>query len=107
MDARKLRAKSWRRGFYSDALSEAEQLLLEEAREIQGLDEEIAMLRVHLRKALEASPEDLRLLTHGIDMLVKAVAAQYRLSPKARRDLAGHLTNLLNSLGDQLLPATT
>ena len=74
---------------------------------MQGLDEEIAMLRVHLRKALEASPEDLRLLTHGIDMLVKAVAAQYRLSPKARRDLAGHLTNLLNSLGDQLLPTGT
>jgi hypothetical protein len=105
--ALKQRAKSWRRGFYSDALSEAEQLLLDQARDMEGLDEEIAMLRVHLRKALEASPDDLRLVTLGVDMLVKAVAAQYRLSPKARRDLAGHLTNLLNSLGDQLLPAGT
>ncbi len=96
-----------RERFYGDALTEAEQLLLEEARRMEGLDEEIAVLRVRLRKALDERPEDLRLLTHGIDMLVKAVAAQYRLSPKARRDLAGHLTNLLNSLGDQLLPATT
>ena len=96
-----------RERFYGDALTEAEQLLLEEARRMEGLDEEIAVLRVRLRKALDERPEDLRLLTHGIDMLVKAVAAQYRLSPKARRDLAGHLTNLLNSLGDQLLPSGT
>jgi hypothetical protein len=88
-------------------MSEAEQLLLEQARNMEGLDEEIAMLRVHLRKALEASPDDLRLLTLGVNMLVKAVAAQYRLSPKSRRDLSDHLSNLLNSLGDQLLPAAS
>jgi hypothetical protein len=103
--ARKSLAQAQREGFYSDALSEAEQLLLEIAREMEGLDEEIAVLRVRLRKALDERPEDLRLLTHGVDMLVKAVAAQYRLSPKARRDLSDHLSNLLNSLGDQLLPA--
>jgi hypothetical protein len=96
-----------RERFYGKALSQAELVMLEEARDLEGLDEEIAMLRVRLFTALRDHPEDLRLLTHGIAILVRAVAAQYRLSPKARRDLSDHLSNLLNSLGDQLLPAVT
>ncbi len=95
-----------RERFYGNALSQAELEMLEEARDLEGLDEEIAMLRVRLFTALRDHPEDLRLLTHGISILVRAVAAQYRLSPKARRDLSDHLSNLLNSLGDQLLPVT-
>ena len=92
-------------GFYSDSLTEAERERLPAAREMEGLDEEIAVLRVRLMTALNDHPEDFRLLSQGVEMLVKAVAAQYRLSPKARRDLADHITNVLNSLGDQLLPA--
>ncbi len=74
---------------------------------MEGLEAEIAVLRVELLKLMKTPTEDFdfRLLTHGIDMLVKAVATQYRLSPKARKDLADHITNLLHSLGDQLLPA--
>ncbi len=90
--------------FYRQALTEAEQLELPAAAELQGLDEEIAVLRVKLLSALRAHPEDLRLAATGVSMLVKAVAAQYRLSPKARRDLADHFAAALNSLGDQLLP---
>jgi hypothetical protein len=94
-----------RERFYGKALSAAELVMLEEARDLEGLNEEIAMLRVRLVTVLRDHPDDLRLLTHGISILVRAVATQYRLSPKARRDLSDHLSNLLNSLGDQLLPA--
>jgi hypothetical protein len=91
--------------FYDNALDEDERRSLRSARRVEGLAEEIAVLRVKLRTAVAEHPEDIRLLTHGIDLLVKAVATQYRLSPKARKDLADHITNVLNSLGDQLLPA--
>ncbi len=91
--------------FYSDCVTEAERPLLEAALTLEGLEEEIALLRVRLRKAAKEHPEDLRLLTHGIQSLVRAVAAQYRLSPKARKDLANNLSAVLNSLGDQILPA--
>lgn len=90
--------------FYGDGLSDDEKRLLPAARLIQGFDEEIALLRVKLLSAIKAHPEDLRILTHGIDALVKAVATRYRLSPQARRDLAAQITAVLNSLGDQLLP---
>lgn len=92
------------RNFYRHALSEAEQLDLARAQEVEGLDDEIALLRVRLKRALEERPEDLQLLVRGIDLLVRAVAARYRLSPRARRDLADNLAAVLNSLGDQLLP---
>ena len=93
------------RNFYRESLSEAEQIELGRAQEIEGLDDEIALLRVRLKRAVEERPEDLQLLVRGLDLLVKAVAARYRLSPKARRDLADNLAATLNSLGDQLLPS--
>ncbi|MEO8457191.1 MAG: hypothetical protein ABI559_05205 [Chloroflexota bacterium] len=93
-----------RRSFYTNALTEEERKRLPAALEVEGLDEEIAVLRVRLFSAMREEA-DLRLVTHGIDMLVKAVATQYRLSRRARKDLADKITTLLNSLGDQLLPA--
>lgn len=90
---------------YFRSLTEAEKLLLPAARKMEGIDEEIAVLRVRLNSALQDEKSDFRVLLQGVDMLVKAVATQYRLSPKARKDLADKITGLLNSLGDQLLPA--
>jgi hypothetical protein len=93
------------RDFYANALTEAERLQLADARHVDGLDEEIALLRVRLRSALEKRPEDFGLLREGIALLVRAVATQYRLSPKARKDLADRMAAVLNSVGDQILPA--
>lgn len=90
--------------FYAGCVTEGERELLEAAREVEGLEEEIAVLRVRLFRALKEHPEDFRLMVHGVGMLVRAVAAQYRLSPKARRDLADNFAAVLNGLGDQILP---
>ena len=92
------------RNFYGQALDQAERLDLERAQEIEGLDDEIALVRVRLKRAVEQHPEDVQLLVKGLDILVRAVGARYRLSPKSRRDLADNLAAALNSLGDQLLP---
>ena len=92
------------REFYRESLTEAEQLELPAAYELEGLEHEIAALRVKLKTALGKHPENLKLAAEGVGLLVKAVAAQYRLSPKARKDLADNLAAVLNSVGDQLLP---
>ena len=85
-------------------MTEAEQEALETAQKLEGLSDEIAMLRVKLMTAIEERPEDLKLIAAGVNMLVKAVTAQYRLSPKAKGDLAESITAVLNNLGDQLVP---
>ena len=102
--AAKRSTRATARNFYGQAVEEAERLDLERAHEIEGLDDEIALLRVRLKRAVTDHPEDVRLLTRGLEILVRAVGARYRLSPKAKRDLAENLAATLNSLGDQLLP---
>jgi hypothetical protein len=92
------------RNFYGRALDQAERVDLKQAQGIEGLDDEIALMRVRLKGAVEKRPEDVLLLVKGVEILVRAVGARYRLSPKSRKDLAENLAAALNSLGDQLLP---
>ncbi len=103
-DAKRAGKRAAARNFYRQAVDRAERLDLERAQEIEGLDDEIALMRVRLKRAVEERPEDVQLLVKGLDILVRAVGARYRLSPKSRRDLAENLAAALNSLGDQLLP---
>jgi hypothetical protein len=91
------------RRFYADALSAAERADLPIALEVDGVDEEIAVLRLRLRQALAERPEELPLMFKGIELLAKLVATRYRLSKRAERDLAGALANVIRGVGD-LLP---
>jgi len=91
------------RNFYGEVLSQAEQLALPEAEEVEGLDQEIAVLRVRLKRALEEHPEDVTLIGKGLDLLVKAVAARYRLSPKAKRELAEHMEGVFRRMSETFL----
>ena len=46
------------KAFYTEALTEAERERLKAARKVDGLEEEVAMLRVRLLTALKERPED-------------------------------------------------
>jgi hypothetical protein len=71
--------------FYEQALSEAERNDFPVALRVEGVDQEIAVLRLRLRTALQEHPEDLQLMLRGVVMLVQALAAKYRL-PKADQE---------------------
>ncbi|MBI4297986.1 MAG: hypothetical protein HY676_05585 [Chloroflexi bacterium] len=94
-------------GFYDAILEEAERVRLPRARRVEGLDEEIALLRVRLGSLLEGQPENLPLFLKGMEMLVKAVAARYRLSKKAEADLYQSVVGVLKGVGDMLWPEGT
>jgi len=96
--------RSLARGFYVDALDDAERVALEAAGDINGLDQEIALLRAKLRRALEERPEDQRVMLKGIELLVKAVSARYRLSKKAEQDLSESVVGVLRGIGGVLYP---
>ena len=89
-------------GFYQESLSEAERW--ERARQMEGLDEEVALLRVRLKEALEGRPQDMQLIAKGVDLLVKAVAARYRLSRKAQRELSDSIAGVVRGIGTALYP---
>lgn len=93
------------RRLYAEYLDPIRQAEYEQALAMEGLAEEIALLRIRLKAAAEDEKTDIRLLAYFMNSLVRAVAAQHRLSPRARKDLADNVAAVLNSLGDQLLPA--
>ena len=88
-----------------ESLSEAERAAFDAALEADGIEDEIALLRLRLRQALTDHSEDPRLLTQAMNALVRAIATQHRLSPQARKELADRVSDVLNSIADQLLPA--
>ncbi len=57
MALKKGKKEAAKRGFYLPALGETQRLMLEEAAGLQGLEEEIAVLRVKLFELLSGQPE--------------------------------------------------
>ena len=90
--------------FYDEALSQAERVRLSQAKQVQGLDDEIALLRVRLSRLAQEQPENMELLIKGIGMLVRAVSTKYKLSHKAEDDLYQSLLGVLRGVGSVLLP---
>ena len=92
------------RDFYADVLSQASRARLEKARELEGINEEIALLRVKLRDVMAENPNKTELMYKGIDMLMKAVATRYKLSPKSKNDLNDSIVGVINGIGRELWP---
>ena len=63
------------RGFYSRALDEAEGMDFELAHGVEGIDDEIALLRVKIKSLLESDPDRAftLLLYHSPDLMPEAV----------------------------------
>ncbi len=90
--------------FYEHAMSEAETEYLKRATNMDGLDDEIAVLRAKILTALEDRPDDLPLLMKGIAALSRTLAAHHRLGGKAQDDLFDNLVGTLRGLGEQIFP---
>ena len=89
-------------GFYEEALTEAERLRLPRAQGLEGIDDEIAMLRVRLLGYAQKNPEKLEMLMRGVALLSRAVAVRYRLSPKSQQDLTASIIGVVEGLGGGL-----
>jgi hypothetical protein len=68
-------------GFYAGALDDADRQALEAAHGVTGLDQEIAVLRLRIRRLLREHPDDYALAVRAIELLVRAVGTAERLAP--------------------------
>ncbi len=64
-------------GFYSSVLSEAEQLDFAMAIGVEGLDEEIALLRVKIKSLAQQDPENVKLMMKAVTNLERLVRTKY------------------------------
>ena len=86
--------------FYGSAVDNAEELI--EADEIQGIDREISLLRVELRREMKGRNIDRELLLKFVDHIVRAVVQRYRMSPQRGEEMAAHVRGLIDGLADSL-----
>ena len=96
--ATKKRAKSSRRGFYRQALDEAERVEFEEASEVEGLDEEIALLRFKLRELVETQPDRVDLHLEAANIIARLVKTRYQITKEQKKSLKEAITKVLTEV---------
>jgi hypothetical protein len=78
---------------------------LAEAAQVEGIDDELAELRVRLRELIrEKKPENFELIMKGMKQIVGMVAARYRMSAKSKQELASAVSAVIHGVGVQLFP---
>ena len=93
------------RNFYRGVLDQADREELDSAASADGLDDEVALLRMLVRRELAEHPENVRLVLQGLSLLVRAVAVRYRLSPSDAAALEQRMADALRGLAEQIREA--
>jgi hypothetical protein len=84
--------------FYARVLDEAEALELEEAFDVEGVSDEIALLRVKIQSLLEKDPENVKLLVEATNALARLVKTRYNLEKEQGKGLKEAIANVLKDI---------
>ena len=85
-------------GFYARVLDEAERLDFELAAGVNGIDDEIALMRVQIKSLLEREPENIRLIMQATSTLARLVKTRYNFSQGDRQGLKEAIGNVLKEI---------
>ena len=85
-------------GFYSKVLDEAEQLDFELASGVEGIDDEIALLRVKIKSILEKDPENISLIMQATNALERLIRTRYKITKEQRKGLKEAIGNVLRDV---------
>ncbi len=85
-------------GFYSKVLDEAERLDFELATGVEGIDDEIALLRVKIKSLLEREPENIKLIMQASNTLARLVRTRYKISKEDKKGLKEAIGNVLRDV---------
>ena len=85
-------------GFYSRVLDEAEQLDFELGTGVEGIDGEIALLRVKIKSILKNDPENIKLITQATDALSRLVRTRFNISKEDKKGLKEAIGNVLRDV---------
>ena len=85
-------------GFYSNALNEVEKLELEQAVGVEGIDAEVALLRVKLKRVLEKDPQNIKLIMQAANMIAKLLKASEKMTPKQKKKVEEAVDNSITDV---------
>ena len=87
-----------KQSLYSQALDEADGLDFELAQDVEGIDDEIALLRMKIKSLLETDPENVRLIMQATNALARLIEARYKISTDQKKALKHAIGSVLKDL---------
>ena len=85
-------------GFYSKVLDEAEQFDFELVSGVDGIDDEIALLRVKIKSLLAHDPDNIKLIMQATNILAGLVKTRYKISKEQKKGLREAIANTLRDV---------
>jgi hypothetical protein len=86
-------------GFYSKVMDEAEKLDFEIASGVEGIDDEIALLRVEIKKAITGGDDrNLRILVKATNALERLIRTRYQITREQRKGLREAIGNVIREV---------
>ena len=85
-------------GFFAKALDEAEKLDFELASGVNGIDDEIALLRVKIKTILGDEPKNLKLIVEATNALERLIRTRYKITKEQRKGLKEAIGTVLKDI---------
>jgi hypothetical protein len=85
-------------GFYSKVLDESGRLDFAQATGVEGIDDEIALLRVKIKSLIAHDPDNIALIMRAINTLARVVSTRYNLSRKDKKGLKEAIGSVLKDV---------
>lgn len=85
-------------GFYSCVLDDTEQSNIAQAASLEGIDEEITVLRVKLQSVLVKDPDNILLILRAIETLAKLLRIKYHIRKSDGNQLRTAIGNVVRDI---------
>ena len=92
------RTKQKQGGFYQKVLDEAERIDFDLVSGVNGIDDEIALLRVKIKSILDDDPKNIKLIVEATNALERLIRTKYKISKEQRKGLKEAIGNVLRDV---------
>jgi hypothetical protein len=86
-------------GFYSRVLSEDQKAQLIEAHQVEGIDEEITVMRVKLLSLMSEHPDRLDLQATAANAIARLVTTRHNIAKNSKKGLKEAITKVFDEIG--------
>ena len=90
--------KTLKHNFYSRVLDEAEKIDFELASGVNGIDAEIALLRVKIKSILENDPKNIKLVVDVTNAPERLIRTRYKITKEQRKGLKEAIGNVIRGI---------
>jgi hypothetical protein len=88
-----------KKGFYEKVLDTAEALDFEAVLGQEGLDDEIALLRIKIKELVNRDPDNIELIMQATNMLARMVKIRYGMTKGQKKNLGEAIKNVIREIG--------